>query len=356
MSSSRPSRRTYRTSSLRSRAGRKRVALWPFEGGHLLYESFSILFRESAMFNTTSLYRRIKAARKSTLLLFFLGPTLTLVFFFYFLPVVFTVLLSMTDMNETFDWHFIGPANFMKIILGGDPRVVRIITNTAIYMVLALILTVSGGLIIALLTTHMKEGAGIFFRAVWLLPNLTPPVVYILLWKWFFDPTHYGFLNSVLGAFDVSSQPWLIRYALPIVIPVNAFIGLSFCMVTFTSAIKSIPTDITYAAKVDGATTWQVIRYVTLPLLKWPIMFMTAWHVIAHLNSYVYTLLLTDGGPYYRSEVWALYALHKSFDYHEFGYGAALAMLLVCVSVILTLAVWKIFGFTRLMEPSRIEV
>jgi len=93
MSSSRPSRRTYRTSSLRSRAGRKRVALWPFEGGHLLYESFGILFRESAMFNTTSFYRRIKAARKSTLLLFFLGPTLTLVFFFYFLPVVFTVLL-----------------------------------------------------------------------------------------------------------------------------------------------------------------------------------------------------------------------------------------------------------------------
>lgn len=308
------------------------------------------------MLSITGFYRRIKAARRSFPILFFLGPAFALVFFFYFLPVVFTALLSMTDMNETFDWNFIGPANFLRIIHGGDPRIPRIITNTAIYLVFALILTVGGGLIIALLTTHMREGAGIFFRAVWLLPNLTPPVVYILLWKWFFDPTHYGFLNSVLGAFEVPSQPWLTHYALPIVIPVNAFIGLSFCMVTFTAAIKSIPTDITYAARVDGATTWQVIRYVILPLLKWPIMFMTAWHVISHLNSYVYILLLTDGGPYYRSEVWALYTLHKSFDFHEFGYGAALAMLLVGVSVILTLVVWKIFGFARLMEPSRIEV
>lgn len=298
---------------------------------------------------------RIKSARKSSLPLFFLGPTLILVFFFYLLPVVFTTFLSFTDMNETFDWHFIGLANFRRIFFGGDPRIPRIVMNTAIYTVFALVLTVGGGLIIALITTHIREGAGIFFRAVWLLPNLTPPVVYILLWQWFFDPTRYGFLNSVLGLFGVPPKPWLIRYALPIVIPVNAFIGLSFCMTVFTSAIKSIPPDLINAAKVDGATTGQIIKHIILPLLKWPIMFMTAWHVISHLNSYVYIMLLTDGGPYYRSEVWALYGLHQSFDYYEFGYGASIAMLLVIASVTLTVAIWRVFGFRRLMEPSRIE-
>jgi len=280
---------------------------------------------------------------------------LILVFFFYFLPVIFTTFLSFTDMDETFDWNFIGLNNFQRIFIGGDPRIPRIVMNTAIYTFFALILTVGGGLLIALITTHIREGVGIFFRAVWLLPNLIPPVVYILLWEWFFGPTRYGFLNSVLAIFDLPPKPWLVRYSLPIVIPVNAFIGLSFCMVVFTSAIKSIPFDIVNAAKVDGATTWQVIRYIILPLLKWPVMFMTAWHLISHLNSYVYILLLTDGGPYYRSEVWALYGLHQSFDYYEFGYGAAIAMLLVSVSVFLTLAIWKIFGFQRLMEPSRIE-
>jgi inositol-phosphate transport system permease protein len=310
----------------------------------------------NSTFGSSLFDRWIRALRRPSPLLFFLGPTAVLVFFFYFLPVVLTTLLSITDMNETFDWHFIGLVNFLKIIGGGDPRLPRIIANTVIYLIFALILTVSLGLAIALMTTHMRESVGIFFRAVWLLPNLTPPVVYILLWKWFFDPTRYGFLNSVLATFDIPSRPWLTRYALPIVIPVNAFIGLSFCMIIFTSAIKSIPVDIIYASRVDGASTWETVKYITLPLLKWPIMFMTAWHVLAHLNSYVYILLLTDGGPYYRSEVWALYALHRSFDYYEFGYGAAIAMLLVSVSVILTLGIWKLFGFARLMEPSKIEV
>jgi inositol-phosphate transport system permease protein len=280
---------------------------------------------------------------------------LIIVFFFYFLPVALTSLLSLTDMDQKFKWDFIGIANFIKVI-GADPRIPKILVNTMIYVFFALILTVGLGLIIALLTTHMRENAGIFFRAVWLLPNLTPPVVYILLWRWFFDSTHYGFLNSLLGALGISPKPWLINHALPIVIPVNAFIGLSFCMIVFTSAIKSIPTNLTIAAKVDGATTWQVCRYVLIPLLRWPIMFLTAWHLIAHLNSYVYILLLTGGGPYYDSTVWALYTFHKSFEHFEFGYGAAIAMLLVGVSVTLTLIVWKLFGFRRMMEPSRIEV
>lgn len=296
-----------------------------------------------------------KAARKTLPFLLFLGPTLSLVFLFYFLPVVFTTFLSFTDMDETFDWQFIGLANFLRLFAGGDPRVPRIVMNTIIYTIAALILTVGGGLAIALLTTNMREGVGIFFRAVWLLPNLTPPVVYILLWQWFFDPTRYGFLNSILGTIGFSPVPWLIRYPLAIVIPVNAFIGLSFCMIVFTSAIKSIPPPIIYAAKVDGSTGWQLIRYIILPLLKWPIMFMVAWHLISHLNSYIYIFLLTDGGPYYRSEVWALYGLHQSFDYYEFGYGASIAMLLVLVSASLTLVIWRVFGFQRLIEPSRIE-
>ncbi len=287
--------------------------------------------------------------------LLFLAPTAVFVFFFYLLPVALTGLISLTDMDMRLDWHFIGLANFVKAI-AGDPRVPRIIMNTVIYVVFALILTVGLGLAIALITTHIREGAGIFFRGVWLLPNLTPPVVYILLWQWFFDSSRYGFLNSFLGLFGLPPKAWLTHYALPIVIPVNAFIGLSFCMIVFTSAIKSLPRSLITAAKVDGATTWQVCRWVIIPLLKWPIAFMTAWHLIAHINSYVYILLLTDGGPYYRSEVWALYTLHRSFDFYEFGYGAAMAMLLVAVTVLLTLGIWRVFGLGRLLEPSKIEV
>jgi inositol-phosphate transport system permease protein len=300
--------------------------------------------------------KALRSVQRSSLLLLFLGPTMMLVLLFYFVPVILTSALSFTSMDQAFRWNYVGPDNFVKIFTGMDPRVPRVVVNTVIYVVFALILTVGMGLVIALVTTHIREGAGIFFRAVWMLPNLTPPVVYILLWKWFFDPTRYGFLNSLRSVLGLPPNPWLTQYALPIVIPINAFIGLSFCMVVFTSAIKSMPAEIFDAAKIDGASRPQIVWYVILPLLRWPIMFMTAWHLLAHLNSYVYILLLTGGGPFYRSEVWALYAFHKSFQFYEFGYGAALAMILVSVSVALTLAVWKVFGFGRLMEPARIEV
>ncbi|MFQ5854782.1 MAG: carbohydrate ABC transporter permease [Anaerolineae bacterium] len=290
------------------------------------------------------------------MLFVFLGPTVVLVFIFYFVPVILTASLSFTGMDQSFKWQFVGLVNFAKIFTGTDPRVPRVVVNTIIYVAFALALTVTLGLVIALVTTHIREGAGIFFRAVWMLPNLTPPVVYILLWKWFFDPTRYGFLNSTRSVLGMPPEPWLTKYALPIVIPINAFIGLSFCMVVFTSAIKSIPAEIFDAARIDGASTLQEVRYMILPLLRWPIMFMTAWHLLAHLNSYVYIFLLTGGGPFFRSEVWALYAFHKSFQFSEFGYGAALAMVLVSVSVLLILAVWKVFGFGRLVEPSKIEV
>jgi inositol-phosphate transport system permease protein len=282
--------------------------------------------------------------------LFFLAPTLLLILVFYVLPIIYTILMSFTDMNMTFDWDFTGLENYRRIFLADDPRIPRVLFNTVIYTVFALLITVGLGLVIAIMTTQMREEVGIFFRVVWLLPNIIPPVVYILLWKWFFDPSRHGFLNSILYSLDKEPQLWLVHYALLIVIPVNAFIGLSFAMIVFTSTIKSIPSELMDAARVDGAGSWQMIRHITLPMLRWPLTFMVIWHLIGHLNSYVYILLLTNGGPLYRSTVWALYAYHRSFQNNELGYGAALALLLVIVSGILTLVVWRVFDLEQLMN------
>ncbi len=287
--------------------------------------------------------------RKALTLFVFLAPPLAVVTLFFLVPVVLTALLSLTDMHETLRWNFVGLENFRRM-LGYDPRVHRIIVNTAIYVPSALAITIGLGLLIALASTSMREGAGILLRTIWFLPNLIPPVVYILLWRWFFDPTRYGFLNAVLALLGQSPRAWLTEYALPIVIVVNALIGASVCMVVFTSAIKSIPPELIMAAQVDGASYLQTVRYVILPLIRWPLMFMTAWHVPAHLNAYVYTLLLTDGGPYYSSEVWALYSYHKAFRYFEYGYGAAISTVLIALNVAAILIVWKVFGLRRMME------
>ena len=82
-------------------------------------------------------------------------------------------------------------------------------------------------------------------------------------------------------------------------------------------------------------------------------MFVTIWQTLSLLASYEYILLVTDGGPSYKSEVWSLYAYHKAFSSLQYGYGAAIAMVLVIVAVIIALLMLRIFGFRRLMELMR---
>jgi inositol-phosphate transport system permease protein len=132
-------------------------------------------------------------------------------------------------------------------------------------------------------------------------------------------------------------------------------------MIIFTAALKSIPEDYIRAASVDGASTLQIIRHVEMPMIKWPIMFVTAYQTLSLLTSYEYILLVTDGGPgLFTTEVWALYSYHLAFVQYggivKFGYGAALATILVIIGIIMSIVYWKIFRFKELMLEPKIEV
>ena len=103
-------------------------------------------------------------------------------------------------------------------------------------------------------------------------------------------------------------MPWTF------VILVNGFVGASFGMIIFTSALESIPKDLITAAKVDGGGTWRIIRDIKLPMIKWPILFIATYQTLSLLTSFEYILLLTEGGPgLFTTEVWALTAYKQAF-------------------------------------------
>ena len=109
------------------------------------------------------------------------------------------------------------------------------------------------------------------------------------------------------------------------------------------------------AAAVDGAGTRQTVFRIVLPLLRWPILFVTTYQTLSLLTSFEYILLLTDGGPgFYRTEVWALHAYHQAFStYHAnslFGLGAAMAALLVVAGIGLALLWLRLFRFRELVR------
>ncbi len=293
-------------------------------------------------------------------LLVFLVPSLTIIVIFFLVPVVLTFLIGLTNMDYSFKWNWIGLANYLYILK--DRWAAKILGNTLFYVFTTLIcFNVGMALFISIATTHINEKIGSAFRTIWLLPRITPSTVYALLWLWACRREGYSLFNWILSAFGFPPIDWKLSNPWLIVILVNGFIGTSFGMIIFTAALKSIPEDYIKAAKVDGASTLQIIRHIELPLIKWPIMFVTAYQTLSLLTSYEYILLVTDGGPgLYTTEVWALYSYHLAFAQYggivKFGYGAALATILVIIGLIMSVLYWKMFKFRELMLEPKIEV
>ncbi|GMB09737.1 carbohydrate ABC transporter membrane protein 1 (CUT1 family) [Thermolongibacillus altinsuensis] len=284
-----------------------------------------------------------------------LGPFIILISLFYFLPVVLIAILAFTSMDSAMRWDFNGLANFQKLVT--DPNIGVVVKNTIIYVGFTLLFNVFFGLALGILTTYFiqKESVGLFFRTIWMLPRISPPVVYTLLLLWFFDPSEYGVLNSLRALFNMPPDKWLTTHPMTAVILANGLIGASFGMIIFSSAIKSIPKDLFYAASVDGASQWSVIKDIIIPAVRWPLMFVTLWQFLSLLTSYEYILLLTNGGPLFESEVLALYSYHKAFQNFEFGYGSAISLVLVLIALIFSALMWKWFGMKKMMGSSRIE-
>jgi len=287
----------------------------------------------------------------------FIGPFLVLIILFYLIPVVLTVIMSFTGMDFTLEWKFVGLKNYIKLCQDKSAGIAAL--NTLKYVASTLLINVGFGFLLAITTTYFtkKQNTGLLFQTIWMLPRMTPAVIYALLWLWFLDPTEYGMLNAFFGKlFNAPPRDWILTSPMPVVIIANGLIGASLGMVVFSAAIKSIPESYFHAASVDGATDWDIIRYVIIPFLKWPIMFMTIWQTLSLLTSYEYILLITDGGPLNKSEVWALYSYHKAFGSYEFGYGAAISVVLVIIAVIIALVMLKVFGYDAMMNRGKTKV
>ncbi|WP_235008681.1 carbohydrate ABC transporter permease [Candidatus Halocynthiibacter alkanivorans] len=249
--------------------------------------------------------------------------------------------------------------NFKRMISLPDTRTT--LYNTLFYVFTTLILfNVGFALVLAISTHYMDAAPAGFFRSVWLLPRITPPVLYVLMWKWLAWDT--GFISAVLGPFGIAPKNWMLdspTNAWTFIILINGMVGASMGMLIFASAIKAIPTSLFYASEVDGATRAQQIRHIILPQLRFPILFITSYQTLSLLTSFEFILLATEGGPGGSTEVWALSTYFKALNNYagslEYGYGAALALVLVVVGVAMSILYLKLFDFKTLTAPPKIE-
>ncbi len=300
------------------------------------------------------LFRRLRSGSTG---FWFMLPAAVLVILFFFIPSILIFGLSLTNMTTATgfqNWEWVGLENYAKIL--AHPDALPIAWRTLFYVVATLTLfNVGFALLLALLTTHVPRRAGFVFRALWLLPRITPSVIYIMMWKWMAAAEPYGILNRYLGFLPgsnlVPEAPWVF------VILTNGFIGASFGMILFASAIESIPKDFMNAALVDGCTALQRIRYVIVPAIRWPLLFVTTFQTLSLLTSFEQILLLTDGQM--GTEVWALWAYHRALNNYwgnlQWGFGAALAVILVIIGAVAAFVYMRFFQFNELVQEPRIE-
>jgi len=141
-----------------------------------------------------------------------------------------------------------------------------------------------------------------------------------------------------------------------LIIIANGFIGASLALIILTATIRSIPEHLFHAAKVDGATSMSIVRHVVMPALRWPLTYITIWQTLSLVVSFEYILLLTEGGPFQDTTVFALYIYRRAFAGGQYGYGAALSLFLIVPGILFALFVWRASRMRELMQLPRIEV
>jgi inositol-phosphate transport system permease protein len=302
----------------------------------------------------------VKKGKRVNVAYWFILPAAIIVVIYFFLPVILTLGISFTNMSSVTGfsaWKFTGFENYLKIFQ--HPDAANIFASTMIYVALTLcIFNVGIGLLVSILAYHLPKRVGGFFKSLWLLPRITPTVVYVLMWTMLAADAPYGVINSIFKVpFGLSTSNLIPAHAMLFCVLVNGYIGASFGMIIFSSAIESISKDIMTSSLVDGAGFFNRARYIIIPQLRWPLLFVTTYQTLSLLTSFEYIMLLTDGN--YKTNVWSLWAYHTALNNYygnfRYGFGSALSAILVVVGIVFAVIYLKFFKFNDLVKEPLID-
>jgi multiple sugar transport system permease protein len=233
-------------------------------------------------------------------------------------------------------WSFTPTRNVA--LLASDSVLPAAVVNTAIFVVVAVAAEVTLGLLLALLVGRLDRGKGLV-RTVMILPILVPPVAIGSMWKLMYN-YDFGIFNQALVAVGVSPVNWLgsTSLALLSVILVDIWHWVPFAFLILFAAVESIPVDVIEAARIDGASSWQIARRVMIPLLRPALAIALIFRGILAFKTFDEVYLLTSGGPGTATELVSLHLYKVFFEQNLLGYGAVLSLLLIGIIVATLLA------------------
>lgn len=267
-----------------------------------------------------------------------------LIFSFY--PIVNTIYFSFTEYNLFEAPKFIGLQNYTAMFK--TPEFYKSLYNTLYYIIFGVGLQLFFALITALLLNMHVKGRT-FYRAIYFLPSLMPPVAAALLWVWLLNPK-YGLVNVVLGFFHLPQPLWLVdaAWAKPAIILMSLW-GIGNTMVIYLAGLGDIPVVYYEAVEIDGGGSWVKFWNVTWPMLTPITLFQLISGFIGGFNVFTQSYIINAssgnqtslGGTKNSLLFYAVNIYQEGFSYLKFGYASALACVMLIIILLITLTILK---------------
>lgn len=275
----------------------------------------------------------------------FILPALAVLGLFVVYPILSAGQISLTSWNG-FDpvKEFIGLGNYAR--LAADPAFWNSLLVTVLYGIGVCVLSVVSGLAVALLLDAPLRGRGVY-RGIYFLPTVTSSVAAAIVWRYLFDPA--GYVNTWLGELGVDGPDWFgDRWlALGVLTSLTVWKNLGFNVVLYLTALQALPGGVFEAAQLDGASLWERIRHVTVPLLRPMTFVVVVQALITSFQAFDLVYVLTGGGPRGGTEVLGMFMYREAFRLGNFGYGTAIAFVTLFLVLGVTLVQWRASGSGR---------
>jgi len=282
--------------------------------------------------------RRRAARRNVGSALLFLSPWLIGFFIFTAWPLIYSAYLSFTDYDVINDPNMVGFENYAELV--ADPKIALALSNTFFFTAIQVPLYVIVSLMLALLLQRAARSAG-FFRTLFFLPKMTPPVAVGILFLLLFNGQN-GLINTVLGWFGIDGPAWTTDpvWIKPGLIVMSLWtIGAS--VIILLAALKNVPEELYESARIDGAGFWRQAISVTLPMISPALFFIIIVNTIAGLQTFdeAYTAFFGAGNTTYSNDAalfYSIYLFQQAFEFLNMGYASAMAWLLFALIMIVT--------------------
>jgi multiple sugar transport system permease protein len=275
------------------------------------------------------------------------APSLAVLALITLLPSLYLLATSFTQLNLTrpeTQWDFSQPLESYRQLLA-DTRLHHSVWVQAKLSFWTVSLQLLIGLGLALLL-NMRSGLLEALRTVFLIPMVLPPIVVAIIWKVIYTPD----ISPMHGIFRSLgwNVPALITdpgWALTAIVIADTWEWFPFTMLMVLAALQMIPQEMIDAARVDGASPWQLTRHVTLPFISGVLLVAGLFRLIDSIKAFPLIYILTDGGPGNVTEVTNYYSFLQAFNFSYLGFSSAITVVLLAASVALSWLIVRLVGW-----------